>query len=90
MLLAYELMLIMDYVSLPHYFKKYFFVTLNFFLETCNTYSLFNKQVFLPSTETFLTFPYFQYQNFLKTFIANFLSSNVLRKHIIVKPQSTT
>ena len=33
----------------------------------------FYEKVFLPGTETFLTFSQFQYQNFFKTFLAKML-----------------
>ena len=40
---------------------------------------LFDKKVFWHSAETFLTFSRFHYQNFPLTFLANFLSFNVMR-----------
>ena len=38
-----------------------------------NTRFLFYKKVFLPSTYTFLTLSWSQYQNFLKIFLAKIL-----------------
>ena len=48
-------------------------------LEMCTTHFLFYKKVlFWHSTEMFLAFSWYQYQNFLNTFLAKISSYDVL------------
>ena len=53
----------MHYILMLQVIKSVFFPIQRFY---------FTKRFFQPRTETFLNFPLFQYQNFLKSFSAKF------------------